>query len=106
MCRNNWFNSSCDCATKRFDGTSTATPIAAGIAALFIEYIRRLPNQVKDKNRHESMLKLFFKMSKEYPGETYCFLTPWLFLNEDDELLRNEIQTTLDAGNLIFYTCG
>jgi len=101
MCRRPWFNSSwksCTCATKRYDGTSIATPIAAGIAALFIEYTGQLPNQVKDKSRHENMLKLFSKMSKEYPGETYRFLTPWLLLSENGKLWRSEIQTTLDAG--------
>lgn len=109
MCNRNWFfsifgdNFSCMCATKRYDGTSTATPIAAGIAALFIEYTRQFPNQVKDKNRHENMLKLFSRMSKEYPTETYRFLTPWSLLSEHGELWRSEIQTTLDAGNPISY---
>jgi hypothetical protein len=103
MCRRPWFNSSCTCATKRYNGTSTATPIAAGIAALFIDYTRQLPNQVKGKSRHENMLKLFSKMSQEYPGETYRFLTPWLLLSEHGELRRSEIQTTLDAGTRVSY---
>jgi hypothetical protein len=66
-------------ATERKDGTSSATPIAAGIAALFIEYSHR--NGLGDAGSHESMLKLFSAMSAE-SGDTYRLLRPWTLLEE------------------------
>lgn len=65
--------------TDRKDGTSSATPIAAGIAALFIEYSRR--NNLGETGSHESMFKLFSAMSAE-SGETYRLLRPWTLLEE------------------------
>jgi Subtilase family len=66
--------------TKRKDGTSSATPIAAGIAALFIEYSRG--NNLGEARSHENMLKLFSAMSAE-TGDTYRFLRPWTLLDEE-----------------------
>lgn len=65
--------------TERKDGTSSATPIAAGIAALFIEYSRR--NNLGEVGSHENMLKLFSAMSDDH-GETYRLLRPWTLLDK------------------------
>jgi subtilisin family serine protease len=83
--RPSWFGGY---TTERKDGTSTATPIAAGVAALFIEYTRR--NNYGDAGSHENMLKLFSAMSLNF-GETYRFLTPWSLLDEEKlkDALRN-----------------
>lgn len=62
--------------TIRRDGTSTAAPIAAGIAALFIEYTW----QFMDGNGawdYENMRKLFTAMSKATLGKDYRYLAPW-----------------------------
>ena len=75
--------------TERKDGTSTATPIAAGVAALFIEYTRRYG--YGDAGSHENMHKLFSAMSLNF-GETYCFLTPWSLLDEE------KLKAALDSG--------
>jgi subtilisin family serine protease len=62
--------------TVRQDGTSTATPIAAAIAALFIDYSR----QFMDGNAawtYENIRKLFSNMSKSTVGQNYRYLAPW-----------------------------
>jgi hypothetical protein len=43
--------------TERKDGTSSATPTAAGVAALFIEYCRT--KKSGEAGSHQNMLKLF-----------------------------------------------
>jgi hypothetical protein len=65
--------------TERKDGTSTATPIAAGVAALFIEYARC---NNYDAGSHENMHKVFSAMSLNF-GETYRFLIPWSLLDKE-----------------------
>jgi hypothetical protein len=62
--------------TIRRDGTSTATPIAVGIAALFIDYAW----QFMDGNAawtYENIRKLFIHMSKATFGKDYRNLVPW-----------------------------
>lgn len=62
--------------TIRRDGTSTATPIAAGIAALFIDYTW----QFMDGNAawtYENIRKLFSRMSKATFGKDYRYIVPW-----------------------------
>lgn len=85
-------------------GTSTAAPIAAGIAALFIEYTRQPQNQCKDAGSHSNMLKLFSAMSKDF-DRTYRFLVPWQLLNENTDDSRRKIQNALEARNITFYAC-
>lgn len=62
--------------TIRQDGASTATPIAAAIAALFIDYSW----QFMDANAswtYENISKLFSRMSKTIVGQNYRYLEPW-----------------------------
>ena len=62
--------------TIRRDGTSTAAPIAAGIAALFIDYTW----QFMDGNGawdYENMRKLFTWISKATIEKDYRYLAPW-----------------------------
>jgi subtilisin family serine protease len=73
---------SCKCnpccySSERRDGTSTATPIAAGIAALFIDYTRSLNDPTYYAGNRESMRKLLLKMSEGSGGSSYRYLTPW-----------------------------
>ena len=66
--------------TVRQDGTSTATPIAAAIAALFIDYSWQFMDQFMDGNdawTYENIRKLFTQMSKTTVGQNYRNLAPW-----------------------------
>ena len=85
--------------TERKSGTSTAAPIAAGIAALFIEYTRQPQNQCQDAKSHSNMRKLFTAMSAEY-WETYRLLVPWSLLSYKDETSKGKIKAALDNGNM------
>jgi subtilisin family serine protease len=86
--------------TEHVTGTSMATPIAAGIAALFIQYTRYPHNKCKNAKSHENMLKLFSAMCKD-KGETFRFLAPWnLLTNDDIQSFVINVRTALLAGNI------
>ena len=57
--------------TIRRDGTSTATPIAAGIAALLIDFTRQFMDGI---DTYENMRKLFIGMSEATVGKDYRYL--------------------------------
>lgn len=69
-------------------GTSAATPIAAGVAVLFIEYSRL--NNYRDAGSHQNMLKLFSAMSAD-SGVTYRLLCPWTLLG------KKKVKAALDG---------
>jgi len=62
--------------TIRRDGTSTATPIAAGIAALFIDYVRQFL-EGDPAWSYDNMRKLFVRMSLATVEKDYRYLAPW-----------------------------
>jgi hypothetical protein len=64
--------------TVRTDGCSTATPIAAGIASLCLDYIRQFTS-VNPLNRPDYIRKLFIEMSEETAGRTHRYLAPLTF---------------------------
>lgn len=70
--------------TIRRDGTSISTPIAAGIAALLIDYTWQFMNG-KGAQTYENMRKLFIEMSKSTVRKDYRYLAPWsLFEQRND----------------------
>jgi len=80
--------------TIRRNGTSTATPIAAGIAALFIDYTW----QFMDENSawsYEGIRKLFARMSKATVGKDYRYIVPWS-LFEDGRDSQTDIKKILE----------
>ena len=81
--------------TERRDGTSVATPIAAGVAALFIEYTRHTHPECKDAGNHKNMLKLFSAMSESQSNQTYRFLKPSRLFSDNDP--EGKIKDILDA---------
>jgi hypothetical protein len=76
---------------ERRDGTSTAAPVAAGIAALLIEYTRHISAQTDlDGTIHDNMRKLFLAMSAESEGHPNRYLAPWSIFKFEDESRRRE----------------
>jgi len=77
---------------KRATGTSTATPIAAGIAALILEFVRQaeedqtstLLEQCKKDiavNPRDRMKKIFRGLSGNQKKEDGRYIKPWVFLD-------------------------
>lgn len=92
--------------TERRDGTSAATPIAAGIAALFIEYSRQVVNGCRDAGDPKCILNLFSEMSQDYRNQTYRFLVPWDLLNmKSIEKSRVRIRNALLASISTSWFC-
>lgn len=77
----------------RRDGTSTATPIAAGIAALLIDYTWQYIDG-KGAESYDNMRKLFIDMSKATVGKDYRYLAPWYLFGEGKES-KNYIKNIL-----------
>ena len=73
---------------ERRTGSSTATAIAAGIAALCLDYIRQFKSPEPSK-RAEYIRTLFLKMSGATRTQPYQYLTPWLLL--DGQITTNPI---------------
>ena len=78
--------------TSRRMGTSTATPIAAGIAAVFLEYTRQFVDLPQGPENTTRMRKLFLGMSKSTVQLPYRYLVPWsLFGPSFDERKAREV---------------
>jgi Subtilase family len=61
----------------RRSGTSTATPIAAGIAALMLVYLWGFSEPGEGAGNSFRMRKLFLQMSMASEKSTYRYLAPW-----------------------------
>jgi len=70
--------------TIRTDGTSIASPIAAAIAALLLEYTSQFMD-VKGTQRYEDIRKLFIKVSMATVGKDYRYLAPWCLFESGKE---------------------
>ena len=82
---------------SRRSGTSTATPIAAGIAANFLEYTRQFLKPGKGPENSARIKKLFLEMSKATVTLPYRFLVPWSLFkpNLDPSQTRESIREIL-----------
>ncbi|KAL7918812.1 peptidase S8/S53 domain-containing protein [Trichoderma austrokoningii] len=74
---------------EAMDGSSFACPLAAGIAALALEFTRQFPlcdsASVQEAIQHrEGMVSVLRKMSKLYSSSSSRFLCPWELLGDDD----------------------
>jgi hypothetical protein len=84
--------------TIRRDGTSIATPIAAGIAALLLDYTWQFMDG-KGAQRYENMRKLFINISEATAGKDYRYLAPWyLFEGRKDPMLYIKAVLSVSAG--------
>jgi hypothetical protein len=80
----------------RRDGTSIATPVAAGIAALLIDYTWQFMDRGNGAESYENMRKLLIEMSKSTVGKDYRYLAPW-YLFEAGKQPRAYIKRILSA---------
>jgi subtilisin family serine protease len=88
-------------------GTSIATPIAAGIAALLLELTSQRPceipePQIKTMKEFDGMRKLFILMSsrdREIPAGGYNFVQPWDLVKKSKgvRLVNGEITYTMQT---------
>lgn len=81
----------------RRTGTSTATPIAAGIAAVFLDYTRQFTDAVKGPDNFARVRKLFIEMSKASVNLPYRYLVPWSLFDPtfNSQKCRQAIQDIL-----------
>lgn len=71
---------------ERVSGTSIATPFAAGIAALIIEFARQKPRKISERELKilhsvDGMRAIFKETRITVRTDKYAYLVPWLFLN-------------------------
>jgi subtilisin family serine protease len=84
--------------TKYMSGTSCATPIAAGIAAIVLDYARKKlpPERWKRLRRVDGMQRMFERM-KDSRVEKYWWIRPWDFFQRNNTLewIDNEIRKAI-----------
>jgi hypothetical protein len=74
----------------RRTGTSTATPVAAGITALLLDYIHQFQAPLKDRTNTKRIRKFVFEMSKSTGEQAYRYLSLWLLFKDDSSSTRRE----------------
>lgn len=80
-----------DGTVKYCSGTSVATAVASGLAAVLLGYVqsqstRETFNMVnKGLRTREGMQKIFMEMSQESLNERYRYLTAWRIMGISDE---------------------
>jgi hypothetical protein len=70
--------------TQRVSGTSIATPIAAGIAALILEYTRQRHVRISQKDEvqtYRGMRSILLGMCKGHPVQRFRYINPSTLLN-------------------------
>ena len=83
---------------KYMSGTSCAAPIAAGIAAIVLDYARRVLGQdewLKLRTTHH--MKNMFKIMKNQEKDGYWWIRPWVLFGKDKkaEWIEEEIRRAL-----------
>jgi hypothetical protein len=79
---------------KQNDGTSSATPVAAGIVALLFDYLRQFKS--RSDETYDNVLKLFIKMSTTTSTKSYRFLVPCLvFVEAHEREIRKDVNQIL-----------
>ncbi|KAI9660900.1 MAG: hypothetical protein M1821_009227 [Bathelium mastoideum] len=90
------------CSTMRMNGTSCAAPIAAGIAAILLEYVRKVKplhgefdgyekefDRLRERQGMSSILHKMVKKDTIARGP-YNYIEPWELLNSEDKQCTEE----------------
>ena len=81
---------------ERRDGTSMATPVAAGIASLLIAYTQQIPHSPAQATGYDNMRKLFLRISRPSEGKSHRFLAPLqLFESKTPQETQEEFKIVL-----------
>ena len=75
----------------RMDGTSTATPIAAGIAALTLDLILQASSSepILYEGR-KTIRKIFLEMSRGSHSKSYFYLKPWSLFSDSNSRMKRK----------------
>jgi hypothetical protein len=84
---------------KLMSGTSCAAPIAAGIAALVLDYARGFLSEQEWEDFREttSMLRMFEKIRDEHSTDGYWWIKHWQWFdwNKDEGYIKGEIRSCI-----------
>lgn len=83
-------------------GSSIAVPVAAGIAANFLEYLCQVVDRPRDRSASIAMRELFLAMSGATRGQIYRNLVPWDLFNHNETENRTRIKEILKHESGIF----
>ena len=79
-------------SSNRMSGTSFSTPIAAGIAALFLDFARRRQECQRGQGVMMELHKIFLHISSASRNEDYRYLAPWILV---EGLGKEDLHTTI-----------
>lgn len=94
-----WPTSLIQSGRQRLSGTSVATPIAAGVAALILDYASQAQRNIQCRDRLNTtrgMRRVLDAMAK--PHEGYRYIRPWSLLKDhgDDKEIERGISSKLN----------
>lgn len=89
----------CDGDHRLMSGTSCAAPIAAGIAALVLDYARGFLDEQEWERlrRTSSMLRMFERMSDEHSIDRYLWVKHWQWFdsNKTEGWIQGEVKVVI-----------
>jgi hypothetical protein len=83
---------------RLMNGTSCAAPIAAGIAALVLNYARSFltPAEATKFRSKDPMRRFFDRMQRPGRRDGYCWICPWRVFDEEDvNWIKGEIRRAI-----------
>ena len=77
-------------------GSSIAVPVAAGIAANMLEYLKQMIDRPQGRDASITMRKIFLAMSGATRSENYRNLVPWDLFKHNETENRQRIKQILE----------